>query len=73
VKIAADSAARTEALQVGQHFGCKTVDLTETSMIFQCTGDTEKLDAFVRMAGKFKIIELVRTGRIVMSRGDSMT
>jgi acetolactate synthase-1/3 small subunit len=42
-------------------------------MIFQRTGDTEKPDAFVRMAGKFKIIELVRTGRIVMSRGDAMT
>jgi acetolactate synthase-1/3 small subunit len=73
VKISVDSAGRTEALQIGEHFGCKTVDLTPTSMIIQATGNSDKLDALIAMLEKFRIIELVRTGKVVMSRGDELT
>lgn len=73
VKVAADAPQRAEALQIGEHFGCKTVDLTETSLILQCTGNSEKIDALIGMLGKFRIIELVRTGKILMARGDGLT
>lgn len=73
VKVGANAAARAEVLQIGEHFGCKTVDLTETSMILQCTGNSEKIDALIGMLGKFRIIELVRTGKVLMSRGDGLT
>ncbi|MGQ9590260.1 MAG: acetolactate synthase small subunit [Planctomycetota bacterium] len=73
VKIAVDAAGRTEALQIGEHFGCKTVDLTPTSMILMATGNSEKLDALVAMLSKFRVIELVRTGKVVMARGDGLT
>ena len=73
VKVATDAASRSEVLQVGEHFGCKAVDLTETSMILMCTGNSEKIDALIQMLRKFKLIELVRTGKVVMSRGDQMT
>jgi acetolactate synthase I/III small subunit len=73
IKIGLGASERSEALQIGEHFGCKNVDLTETSMILMCTGNSEKIDALVRMVKKFRIIELVRTGRVVMARGDEMT
>ncbi len=73
IKIAVTAAQRTEALQVCEHFGCKTVDLTETSMIVMATGHSEKIDACVNMLNKFKIVELVRTGKVVMARGDQET
>lgn len=73
IKIAVGAGDRSEALQVGEHFGCKNVDLTETSMILMCTGNSEKIDALVRMLAKFHIIELVRTGKVVMARGDGLT
>ena len=73
VKIGALASQRAEALQIGEHFGCKTVDLTEKSLILQCTGNSEKVDALIEMLGKFRIIELVRTGKIVMARGDQMS
>lgn len=73
VKIAVGPAERSEALQIGEHFGCKNVDLTETSMILMGTGNTEKIDTLIRMLQKFRIIELVRTGKVVMSRGDNVT
>ena len=72
-KIAVDSAGRTEALQIGEHFGCKTVDLTPTSMIVMATGNSDKIDALFSMLQKFRVIELVRTGKVVMSRGEGIT
>lgn len=73
VKVGADAHARAEALQIAEHFGCKTVDLTENSMILQCTGNSEKIDALIDMLRKFRIIELVRTGKVLMARGDGLT
>ena len=73
VKIACTSKDRTEALQMVEHFGCKSVDLTDTSMIVMATGDSDKVDALIRMIRKFKVIELVRTGKVVMARGDQAT
>ena len=61
------------ALQIAEHFGCKTVDLTDTSMILQAVGDPAKIDALVEMIEKFKIIELVRTGKVLLARGAQTT
>lgn len=73
IKVSAQSTARTEALQIAEHFSCKTVDLTEESMILQVTGASEKLDACIGMLSKFGIIELVRTGKVLMARGKQTT
>ncbi len=73
IKIGLNAGERAEALQVAEHFKCKTVDLTETSVILMATGDTDKVDALVKMMGNYRIIELVRTGKVVMSRGNIET
>ena len=73
VKIACGSAQRSEALQIVEHFGCKSVDLTDNSMIIMASGASDKVDAFVNMINKFKVIEQIRTGRVVMARGDEQT
>ena len=73
IKIAVSREDRPEALQIAEHFGCKTVDLTTTSMMLQVVGDPSKIDALEEMIGQFKIVELVRTGKVVMSRGDGIT
>jgi len=73
IKIGVNAGERAEALQVAEHFKCKTVDLTESSVILMATGDTDKVDALVKMMGNYRIIELVRTGKVVMSRGNIET
>ncbi|MDD3275775.1 MAG: acetolactate synthase small subunit [Kiritimatiellales bacterium] len=73
IKISVSAEERGEALQIAEHFGCKTVDLTETSMILQAVGDPAKLDALVEMIEKFRIIELVRTGKVLLARGAETT
>ena len=74
VKFLVESAAqRTDALQIVEHFGGKTVDLTPASMIAMVNGDSTKIDAAVGMLSQFDIIETVRTGKVVMARGEQPT
>ena len=73
IKLAVGPAQRSEVLEIADHFKAKTVDLTERSMILMTTGDTEKLDAMIKLLKKFKIVELVRTGKVVMARGEEET
>lgn len=73
IKLAVTGLDRGEVLQIAEHFGGKSLDMTETSMILMLTGNSEKIDTGIRMLKKFRIIEMVRTGKIVMSRGDSET
>ena len=64
---------RGELLQVISHFKGQTVDLAQNSLIIQLTGSTEKLDAALDMLLGYGIIEIVRTGKIVMARGKEKT
>jgi len=73
VKIKVDREERADALQVSEHFGCKSVDLTTSSMIIMATGASDKLDACIAMLDQFEIVELVRTGKVVMARGGEET
>ena len=73
IKIKCSPEERSQALQITDHFAAKTIDLTPTSMIVMITGDTIKVDAAVTMFSQFEIIETVRTGKVVMARGDLAT
>lgn len=73
VKIRCDVAHRFEALHIIEHFNCKSVDLTDNSMIIMAAGDSDKVDAFVNMIKKFEVIEICRTGKVVMCRGEAIT
>lgn len=73
VKISSSEATRTEILQVLAHFKAQTVDFTEDSLIAQATGNTEKIEAMIEILKKFGIIEIVRTGKVIMARGKELT
>ena len=69
VKVRVDQDRRQDVLTIVRHFKAQTVDITHDSMIIQVTGGTEKLDAMVEMLSEFEILEIVRTGKVVMARG----
>ena len=73
IKILCTAAERSAALQITEHFGGKTVDLTPSSMVVMITGDSPKVDAAVAMFSQYEIIETVRTGKVVMARGEQPT
>ncbi len=71
VKVPADK--RVEVLQVVNHFKSQTVDIAPESIIVQTTGSSEKIDAMVQMLDQYGILELVRTGKVLMARGKEST
>ena len=69
IKVKCDSSQRTEILQIAEHFRCRSVDLSKNSITLECTGSTEKLDALLEMLQAFEVLEMVRTGKVLMARG----
>lgn len=64
---------RTEILQIAEVFRGKAVDISEDTITIEATGTSEKMDALAAMFGKFDLREMVRTGKIVMARGNQTT
>lgn len=73
IKIKSTPEERSQALQIVEHFTGKTVDLTPTSMVVMIQGDSPKIDSAITMFTQFDIIETVRTGKVVMARGEQPT
>jgi len=69
VKLKMSLSERTEVLQIAENFKAKVVDFGAESLILRCAGETEKIDAFIGLLKTFGIIELVRSGKILMARG----
>jgi acetolactate synthase-1/3 small subunit len=57
---------------LAQIFRARIVDVGESTFILAITGDPGKLTAFQKVLGKFGVVELVRTGRIALKRGESL-
>jgi len=71
VKVEVTPVIRQGIIAIGNLFHCKSVDVTPTSMIFEITGNSDKIESFLTMLDGYKILELARTGITGLSRGDS--
>lgn len=69
LKVKADT--RLEVLQIVDVFRGRVVDMGRSNLTVELTGDEEKIDAFVRTIRPFGLMELVRTGKIAITRLDS--
>ena len=72
-KLGCNVEQRSEVLQLAEVFRGKTIDISETTITVEATGATEKIDALGTMLAKFDLREMVRTGKVVMARGASVT
>ena len=62
---------RVEIRQIAQDFRARIVDVAREGLVFEVTGDEGKLRAFIEQMRAFGIIELIRTGRIALTRSGS--
>jgi acetolactate synthase-1/3 small subunit len=69
IKTRCSGDARREVLEIAEHFNAKVVDYSSESLILRVFGDSEKLDAMIGLFEAENVIELVRSGKIVMTRG----
>jgi len=65
--------ARAAILQVVEHYKAKVVDFGSESLVLRVYGESEKLDSFIALLKPFDIVELVRSGKILMTRGPETT
>jgi acetolactate synthase-1/3 small subunit len=49
------------------------VDYGSESLILRVYGDTEKLDSFISLLRPCGVVEMVRSGKILMARGPETT
>ncbi len=69
VKIKAEPANREELKRLVDIFRGSIIDVTDASYIVEMTGDSEKLDAFVKTVPEGLVVEVVRTGPSGIARG----
>lgn len=72
-KVSADADKRPEILQLAQVFRARAVDVADETLIFEVTGASAKIDAFEKMMDSYGICEMVRTGKVIMARGNQPT
>lgn len=69
VKLGCSVENRQEVIDLANIFRARIVDVSPRSLIFELTGDTEKIEAFVDVLRDYHIVELIRTGLTAISRG----
>ncbi|NLT35118.1 MAG: acetolactate synthase small subunit [Gaiellales bacterium] len=73
LKVKADAQSRSEIMQIVEIFRAKIVDVSPEVIIIEMTGTRDKVSAFMELMKPFGVVELMRTGRMAMSRGKRPT
>lgn len=72
IKVRATGASREEIMRNADIFRAQIVDVTPNVYTIQIVGDTEKLDGFIEVIGRDKVLEVVRSGVIGIARGEKI-
>ena len=70
IKVRATANNRDEIKRNADIFRAQVVDVTANLYTIQIVGDTEKLDGFIDVMGRERILEVVRSGVIGFARGE---
>ena len=69
VKVTGTGDKRIESLRLADIFRAKAIDSTNESFVFEITGSTEKIDAFINLMRPLGLVDVSRTGVVAISRG----
>jgi acetolactate synthase-1/3 small subunit len=70
VKIRCSDETRSEVLQLANAFKGDVVDIGDTTVTFMTTGKTPKMEAINSVFDKYGVMEVVRSGKLLIARGD---
>lgn len=73
IKIELKKENRVEILQLIEHFQAEALDFSESTLVFHVVGDTEKINTLLSMLNPFGILEMVRSGKMVITKGQNET
>ncbi len=69
VKVKSRGEKRVESLRIADIFRARAIDSTNGSFVFEISGTTDKLDAFVRLMEPLGLVDVSRTGVVAIARG----
>ena len=69
IKVVNSAENRIEALRIAATFRAKTLDSTLGSFVFEITGSSSKVNAFINLMTSLGKVEVARTGVSAISRG----
>jgi acetolactate synthase-1/3 small subunit len=69
VKAHTTDKTRAAVVELSEIFKAKIMDVTESTITMQITGNMDKLSSFLHLLKPYGITELVRTGMTAMERG----
>ena len=73
IKVNAPTNQRGAIIEIAEIFRAKILDVAPDSVIVEVTGTEDKVDAMLELLRPYGIKELVRTGRVAMTRGAGTT
>ena len=69
VRVRATDGKRTVLLTEAEIFRARVVTATPESYVFEVTGDSNKVEAFLDVVRPYGIDEMIRTGQVALHRG----
>ena len=71
IKVKTTSSTRAEIIEVIQLFRANIVDVGSQTLVVEITGEEDKINALINLLEPFGILEMMRTGRVAMVRGQT--
>jgi acetolactate synthase-1/3 small subunit len=70
VKVRASGDERARIMEIAQAFRVNVVDISAATLTLEAAGKPEKLEALLGLLDEYGVVEVSRTGRIALGRGD---
>ncbi len=71
IKVTATAGQRPEIFLLAESFRGRVVDIQHENVMVEVSGTEGKVEAFIELMRPYGILELARTGRIALVRGDA--
>ena len=69
IKVRVDNISRSQILEAVNLFRAKVVDVATDSLVIEVTGDSPKIQAFLRVLEPYGIKEIAQSGLLAIGRG----
>jgi acetolactate synthase-1/3 small subunit len=69
IRVNAEPQHRTEVMRTADIFRARIIDVTPVSFVLEATGDEGKIEALLELLRPIGIQEVVRTGKVAITRG----
>ncbi len=70
IKVSAEGSTRGEIIQIVEVFRSRVVDVAPRTLTIEMTGDEGKITALVNMLRPYGVVDVVRTGKVAIGRGN---